>query len=765
MTQSMSLGFPRIGPKRELKRAVERYWRGRNDQPTLLAAAAKLREYAWKLQADAGIDLIPSNDFSLYDQVLDTSMMVGAIPERFRDLGELSPLDVYFAMARGYQGPLGDVQACELTKWFDTNYHYVVPELSAESEFCLNAQKPLAEFAQARDLEIATTPVLVGPLSYLALGKVPGDFDRLDLLERLLPVYEQLLGQLKAAGADAVQLHEPILVTDLAAGMADGFRRAYARLAAAGVDIILATYFGPLAENLELAANLPIAVLHLDLARSPGQLPAAVAAAKGSSVQLSLGLVDGRNVWRTDLEGALEMALQAAAELGSPDRLIVAPSCSLQHCPVDLTGETDLDDELLQWLAFAKQKLSEVVDLARATGGDRASVSDQFERSARAEKAHAQSDRTHDPKVADRLANLTAAMTERHLPYSQRAAIQYEHLGLRQLPTTTIGSFPQSGQVRRQRRAYRRGEQDRSQYEEFLRSEIERTIRAQEELGIDVLVHGEFERTDMVEYFGEQLQGIAFTSNGWVQSYGTRCVRPPLIYGDVSRPKPMTVSWSAFAQSLTKRPVKGMLTAPVTILLWSFVRADQPRAQTCRQIALALRDEVADLEAAGISVIQLDEPALREGLPLRRSEHASYLKWAVECFRLAASGASDRTQIHTHMCYSEFNDIIAAIADLDADVISIEASRSSMELLESFVDFEYPNEIGPGVYDIHSPRIPSAAEMEQRLRLALKHVKLEKLWVNPDCGLKTRRWEEVGPALRNMVEASDRVRQAQPTKQ
>ena len=765
MTQSMSLGFPRIGPKRELKRAVERYWRGRNDQPTLLATAAKLREYAWKLQADAGIDLIPSNDFSLYDQVLDTSMMVGAIPERFRDLGQLSPLDVYFAMARGYQGPLGDVQACELTKWFDTNYHYVVPELSAETEFCLNAEKPLAEFVQARDLGIATTPVLIGPLSYLALGKVPGDFDRLDLLERLLPVYEQLLGQLKATGADAVQLHEPILVTDLAAGMADGFRHAYARLAGAGIDIILATYFGPLAENLELAAKLPIAVLHLDLARSPGQLPAAVAAAKGSSVQLSLGLVDGRNVWRADLDGALELALQAAAELGSPDRLIVAPSCSLQHCPVNLSVETDLGDELLQWLAFAKQKLSEVVALAQATGGDRAGVRDQFESSARAKKAHAQSDRIHDPQVAERLANLTAAMTERHLPYSQRAAIQFKHLGLRQLPTTTIGSFPQSGQVRRQRRAYRRGEQDRSQYEDFLRSEIERTIRAQEELGIDVLVHGEFERTDMVEYFGEQLKGIAFTGNGWVQSYGTRCVRPPLIYGDVSRPKPMTVSWSAFAQSLTKRPVKGMLTAPVTILLWSFVRDDQPRAQTCRQIALALRDEVADLEAAGISVIQLDEPALREGLPLRRSEHANYLKWAVECFRLAASGVSDRTQIHTHMCYSEFNDIIGAIADLDADVLSIEASRSSMELLESFVDFEYPNEIGPGVYDIHSPRIPSTAEMEQRLRLALKHVKPEKLWVNPDCGLKTRRWEEVGPALRNMVEASDRVRQAQLTAQ
>ncbi len=762
MTQSMTLGFPRIGPNRELKRAVERYWRGRIDAEAMQDIAAGLREIAWREQSSAGIDLIPSNDFSLYDQMLDTSVLVGAIPSRFRELENLSDLDVYFAMARGHQGAAGDVEACELTKWFDTNYHYVVPELAPNQAFALNSVKPLAELAQARSIGIDTTPVLIGPVTYLSLAKRTDGGNPLELIETLLPVYADLLGQLGAAGAQTVQLHEPILVTDLSPQASAALATAYRGLAGCGPEIALASYFGALGENLATVADLPVSILHIDLVRAPDQLQAVIAAFADRTARLSLGLVDGRNVWRADLQAALKVALRAAEILG-PERVILAPSCPLQHCPVDLSSEKSLDSELLQWMAFACQKLKEVAALTAALAGDRESFAELFKQSAAAQMSHANSPRIHNRVVADRLSNLTPAMARRNLSYRGRKEVQRERLGLRLLPTTTIGSFPQSGEVRRQRSAFRRGRQTRQQYEDFLRAEIERTIRIQEELDIDVLVHGEFERTDMVEYFGEKLEGIAFTGNGWVQSYGTRCVRPPLIYGDVWRPRAMTVDWSGYAQSLTERPVKGMLTAPVTILMWSFVRVDQPRSDTCRQIALALRDEVADLETAGIAVIQLDEPALREGLPLRQADHAEYLDWAVECFRIASSGAADSTQIHTHMCYSEFNDIIETIAALDADVISIEASRSNMELLESFVDFDYPNEIGPGVYDIHSPRIPSTSEIEQRLQAALGHLREQQLWVNPDCGLKTRRWEEVEPALRNMVEATKRVRAQQPS--
>ena len=761
MIKSLSLGYPRIGPKRELKRAVERYWGGRLSADDLRARAAELRRGAWQSHLDAGIDLIPSNDFTLYDQVLATTEMVGAVPERFKRLEGLSRLDVFFAMARGYQGPQGDVHACELTKWFDTNYHYVVPEFDRGQEFELDSSKPRSEFAEALGLGIETTPVLIGPITYLLLGKSDDGSSPLGLLESLLPVYEELLGQLAADGARHVQLHEPVLVTDLDPDAALAFRSAYSRLAAAGPSIILGTYFGALKENLAILDGLPLGTLHIDLVRAPEQLEPALAAARANGWSLSLGLVDGRNVWRTDLDRVLETTRAAASELGA-DRILIAPSCSLLHCPVDLENEPDLDDELKQWLAFARQKLGEIAAVAGSLNG-LDGHDEAFAGSRAARRSRDGSERIHNSNVAERLAGLNQSMTRRRSPYLERSRSQRDHLRLRPLPTTTIGSFPQSGQVRRERQAFRRGRQSLDQYEEFLRTEIERTIRIQEELDIDVLVHGEFERTDMVEYFGEQLEGIAFTGNGWVQSYGTRCVRPPLIFGDVWRPEPMTTRWSEYAQSLTERPVKGMLTAPVTILMWSFVRDDQPRERTCQQLALALRDEVADLEAAGISVIQLDEPALREGLPLREAEHGEYLRWAVECFRLASSGAADSTQIHTHMCYSEFNNIIEAIAALDADVISIEASRSNMELLESFVEFDYPNEIGPGVYDIHSPRIPSTEEMEQRLQAALEHLRPKQLWVNPDCGLKTRRWEEVEPALRNMVAATERLRQLQTT--
>ena len=761
MIRSLSLGYPRIGPKRELKRAVERYWRGRLSADELQAKAAELRRYVWESHRDAGIDLIPSNDFTFYDQVLATSEMVGAVPERFKRLEGLSQLDGFFAMARGYQGPQGDVHACELTKWFDTNYHYVVPELSRNQEFALDAAKPRSEFAEALALGIKTTPVLIGPVTYLLLSKSVDDSNPLGLLDRLLPVYEELLGKLARDGAEHVQLNEPALVTDLDPDAAAAFRSAYPRLAAAGPGIVLTTYFGALNENLAILDGLPLETLHVDLVRAPEQLEPALAAARANDWSLSLGLVDGRNVWRADLDRVRATARAAAAELGA-GKVLIAPSCSLMHSPVDLDNETDLDDELRQWLSFAKQKLGEIAAVAGSMN-EQPGHEESFESARAAQRSRTTSERIHNAAVAERLAGITEEMISRHSPYLERAVSQRDHLNLRPLPTTTIGSFPQSAEVRRERQAYRRGRQTLEQYEDFLRAEIARTIKAQEDLDIDVLVHGEFERTDMVEYFGEQLEGIAFTGNGWVQSYGTRCVRPPLIFGDVWRPEPMTTRWSEYAQSLTDRPVKGMLTAPVTILMWSFVRDDQPRERTCQQLALALRDEVADLEAAGISIIQLDEPAIREGLPLRESEHAEYLRWAVECFRLSSCGAADSTQIHTHMCYSEFNDIIEAIAALDADVISIEASRSNMELLESFVEFDYPNEIGPGVYDIHSPRIPSTEEMERHLQAALEHLRPEQLWVNPDCGLKTRSWEEVEPALRNMVAATERLRQLQAT--
>jgi 5-methyltetrahydropteroyltriglutamate--homocysteine methyltransferase len=758
MTSVTNLGFPRIGARRELKRALESHWRGESDAAQLQATAAELRARHWKLQREAGVDVPPSNDFSLYDHVLDTAFLFDAIPARYRALAAQDPLAAYFAMARGLQQPGIDLHALEMTKWFDTNYHYLVPELQAGQGFALRGAKPLAEYREAKALGIQTRPVLLGPVSFLLLSKTVDGSDPLELLDALLPVYAQLLEALKAEGAHWVQLDEPVLVQDLDDDARTAFQRAYARLAdAPHPDILLATYFGALDDNLALAASLPVQGLHVDLVRAPEQLDAVLRALPAGRV-LSLGLVDGRNIWRNPLDNALILARYARGHRGG-DPLWLAPSCSLLHCPVDLALEKKLDPELRSWLAFSRQKLGELKLLADALDG-RAGAEAALAPARDAADARRRSPRVHNAAVKARVAALTAADARRATPHARRLPLQAATLRLPPFPTTTIGSFPQTLEVREARARNKAGKLADADYEAFLERQTEQCVRVQEQIGLDVLVHGEFERNDMVEYFGEQLDGFAFTGNGWVQSYGSRCVKPPVIYGDVSRPAPMTVRWSRYAQSLTDRPMKGMLTGPVTVLQWSFVRDDQERAQTCRQIALALRDEVADLEAAGIAAIQIDEPALREGLPLRQAQRRQYLDWAVEAFGIAASGVADATQIHTHMCYAQFNDIIDSVAALDADVISIETSRSRMELLDAFARFDYPNQVGPGVYDIHSPRVPDCAEMVELLRRAAQVLPAEKLWVNPDCGLKTRGWAETRAALEAMVAAAKVLRGA-----
>lgn len=756
MTIVTNLGFPRIGARRELKHALENYWRGETDAAQLQASAAALRARHWQLQRDAGVDVPPSNDFSLYDHVLDTAFLFDAIPSRYRALLQKAPLDAYFAMARGLQRGEVDLHALEMTKWFDTNYHYLVPELQRGQSFHLRGDKPLSEYREAKALGIETRPVLLGPVSFLLLSKTSDGSNPLDLLDNLLPVYAQLLAALKQEGAQWLQLDEPVLVQDLDAASKAAFERAYAYLSTLPrPDILLATYFGALDDNLALATSLPVEGLHVDLVRAPEQLDAVVRALPAERV-LSLGLINGRNIWRSPLDNALILARYALGHRG-PDKLWLAPSCSLLHCPVDLAQEKKLDAELRGWLAFSRQKLEELRVLADALDGkpDADAALDQA-RNAIESRRH--SPRVHDPAVKSRLAALSAADATRDTPHVQRQLLQADALRLPAFPTTTIGSFPQTQDVRLARAQNKSGKLSDADYDSFLAAQTEHCVRTQEEIGLDVLVHGEFERNDMVEYFGEQLAGFAFTGNGWVQSYGSRCVKPPIIFGDVSRPAAMTVRWSQYAQSLTDKPMKGMLTGPVTVLQWSFVRDDQARADTCRQIALALRDEVLDLEAAGIAAIQIDEPALREGLPLRRAQWQSYLDWAVESFRISASGVADATQIHTHMCYAQFNDIIEAVAALDADVISIETSRSRMELLDAFARFDYPNQIGPGVYDIHSPRVPDSAEMVDLLRKAAAVLPAEKLWVNPDCGLKTRDWPETRAALEAMVDAARTLR-------
>jgi 5-methyltetrahydropteroyltriglutamate--homocysteine methyltransferase len=757
MTRVTNLGFPRIGARRELKHALESHWRGDTTAEQLRQTASELRQRHWRKQREAGVDLPPSNDFSLYDQMLDTALLFDAVPARYRPVFDADPLAGQFAMARGYQRDGLDLHALEMTKWFDTNYHYLVPELQAGQAFTLRGDKPVAEYLEAKALGIETRPVLIGPVTFLHLAKTVDGSDRFALLDHLLPAYAALLSHLHAAGAEWVQIDEPILSLDLAPQVRDALRHAYALLAqATRPKLLLASYFGRLGENLPLATALPVDGLHLDLVRAPEQLDDVLKALPDDRV-LSIGVVDGRNVWRANLDNALLLARYAAGHVGK-DRLWLAPSCSLLHVPVDLAQEKQLDAELRSWLAFGVQKLEELRTLADALDGT-ADVEPRLQQAREALEARRRSPRVHNPQVASQLAALPPDAAKRRSPYPQRAAVQAARLKLPRWPTTTIGSFPQTQEVRHARAQHKSGKLSDADYEFFLAAETERCVREQETLGLDVLVHGEFERNDMVEYFGEQLEGFAFTKLGWVQSYGSRCVKPPIIFGDVSRPAPMTVYWSRYAQSLTQRPMKGMLTGPVTVLQWSFVRDDQARSQTCRQIALALRQEVLDLEAAGIGVIQIDEPALREGLPLRRSDWMAYLAWAVEAFGLSAGGVGDATQIHTHMCYAEFNDIIDAVAAMDADVISIETSRSRMELLEAFVQFQYPNAIGPGVYDIHSPRVPDTEEMEALLEKARGVIPAERLWVNPDCGLKTRGWTETRAALAALVAAARRLRQ------
>jgi 5-methyltetrahydropteroyltriglutamate--homocysteine methyltransferase len=756
-----NLGYPRIGRHRELKRALEAYWAGKLGERELLECGRQIRYENWSLQRDLGIDHIPSNDFSLYDQMLDTTAMVGAVPSRFARQGTTVDLDLYFAMARGVSGrkSRADVPAMEMTKWFDTNYHFLVPELSADQSFRLASEKPVEEFLEAKRLGITTRPVLIGPVTYLLLAKCDGPkFDRLHLLDRLLPVYEEVLQKLLAAGALWVQMDEPILVLDLSHDVREAMIRCYERFrdAVPGLSLMLTSYFGDLGDNIKTACRLPTAGLHIDLVDGRRQLGAVLSHLSDGTI-LSLGVVDGRNVWRADLDDLLQVVWSAEERIGR-DRLIIAPSCSLLHCPIDLDQETSLDGDIRPWLAFGKQKLQEVQILREAIDGGAVAVATEMEIRRRALRDRWGSPLVSDRAVRSRAEMVTEDMLTRRSPFWKRRLVQRQRLHLPPLPTTTIGSFPQTKELRAARAGHKAGRQTREQYETFLRSQIDEAVHFQEQVGLDVLVHGEFERNDMVEYFGEQLTGFAFTGNGWVQSYGSRCVKPPIIYGDVSRPGPMTVDWIRYAQSLTSKPVKGMLTGPVTILQWSFVRNDQPRSATCRQIALALRDEVADLEKAGVPIIQIDEAALREGLPLRRSNWRAYLDWAVECFRIASSGVADETQIHTHMCYSEFNDIIEAIAAMDADVISIEAARSRLELLKAFEDFDYPNEIGPGVYDIHSPRVPSREEIVELLRRAQKLFPPDCLWVNPDCGLKTRDWPEVRESLKNLVEAAHDLR-------
>jgi 5-methyltetrahydropteroyltriglutamate--homocysteine methyltransferase len=743
--KTANLGFPRMGRQRELKFALEAFWAGKRTEADLLATAKTLRAEHWKLQQSAGIDFIPSNDFALYDQVLDALVLLGATPERF-GTGDVT-LERYFGMARNSK----DQTAMEMTKWFDTNYHYLVPEWSAKLPFRVNPSKLLNEIDEARALGIETRPVLVGPLTLLLLGKGVDGFDPFALSEKLITAYKEVLTVLAQKKVEWIQIDEPILATDLPQGAAAFFATAYEELTKSPVKLMLTTYFDRIGDNLELAVGANTAGLHIDLVRAPEQLTAALSALKPQQ-QLSLGCIEGRNIWLTDFAAAKKMIVEAVNKLGA-DRVVVAPSCSLLHVPHDLRSETKLPARVKSWLRFAEEKLAEIVAIAH---GDQAA--DKANSAAIADRAAAES--STNPAVRSVFAKLTDADFARKATYDERTPVQRAELGLPLLPTTTIGSFPQTADVRKHRAAHKNGHETTETYEAFLREVTEHCIRQQEAIGLDVLVHGEFERNDMVEYFAEFLEGFVFTENGWVQSYGSRCVKPPIIFGDVSRPKPMTVKWTDYARSLTKRPMKGMLTGPITILQWSFVRNDIPRQQTAWQIALALRSEVQDLEAAGILIIQVDEPALREGLPLRRSDWDSYLDWAVKAFRLATSGVRNETQIHTHMCYCEFEDILPSIAALDADVISMESARSRMELLDAFRAHGYPNEIGPGVFDIHSPRVPSSDEMGELLSLALDVLKPEQIWVNPDCGLKTRAWPETVAALENMCKAAASARAA-----
>ncbi|EAZ81689.1 5-methyltetrahydropteroyltriglutamate--homocysteine S-methyltransferase [Algoriphagus machipongonensis] len=759
--QTHNLGYPRIGGNRELKKACEGYWSGKISLHELQSAGESVRRNNWEVQKEAGIDLIPSNDFSFYDQVLDLSMTVGAIPERYHEVilkkGN-NELDLYFAMARGYQKDGLDITAMEMTKWFDTNYHYIVPEFKKDQQFKLFSTKVIQEYIEAKNQGLITKPVLIGPVSFLLLGKEKETgFDRIDLIKNILPVYLEVLKKLEDNHVEWVQFDEPFLAMDLNDKEKDALVYTYGEIRKAFPDlkILLANYFDCFGANLKTALSLPVDTFHLDLVRCPSQLDDILESGLlKKRKSLSLGLVDGRNIWKNDYLKSQKLIEKAINAIGS-DRIFIAPSCSLLHAPIDLELEDEkgLSAEVKDWLAFAKQKLQEVKELGTLT-------EEKLAKNQASIQSRNKSKLIHKNEVKERIAGLPESIDQRKSPFSIRQQKQKMALNLPLFPTTTIGSFPQTTEVRSWRAKFKKGVLSKSQYNKNLESETIKAIQWQEAIGLDVLVHGEFERNDMVEYFGEQLDGFLFTKNGWVQSYGSRCVKPPIIYGDVSRPSKMTVDWTSFAQSQTEKLVKGMLTGPVTILQWSFVRDDQPRKDTCNQIALAIRDEVIDLEKAGIKIIQIDEPAIREGLPLRKSDWQSYLDWAVKAFRISASGVQDETQIHTHMCYSEFNDIIENIAAMDADVITIECSRSQMELLDAFGEFNYPNEIGPGVYDIHSPRVPARNEMYALLEKAVQVIPESQLWVNPDCGLKTRGWEETKSALIEMVSAAKLLRES-----
>lgn len=763
MTIIHNLGFPRMGEQRELKRSLEAYWAGQLSQQELLDTGKALRARHWDLQNKAGLDTVPVGDFAWYDQILEWSTLLGAVPARFgqADNAPVS-LDTLFRMARG-RAPSGrPAAACEMTKWFDTNYHYIVPEFTPGQSFRIARECLFEQVDEAQALGHKVKPVIPGPLTWLWLGKGDAydglaDVGKLALLDALLPVYEQVLARFKAQGVEWVQIDEPVLVLDLPQEWQDAFRRVYQDLNQSGLKLLLATYFDDLHENVTVLKDLPIAGVHVDAVRAPAALQA-VQAVLGQDQVLSAGVISGRDIWRTDLEKTLQTLEPLKAALG--ERLWIAPSCSLLHVPMDVQSETGLDAELKSWLSFAVQKLDELKLLQGLLDGTLDEAGQQAVQAQQAAlRARRESRRTHNPAVQAQMAKIDQLKRQR-TPFFQRIQAQRNKLNLPAFPTTTIGSFPQTTEIRAARRDWRGGALSDAAYEKAMQAEIEQVIRFQERVGLDVLVHGEAERNDMVEYFGELLGGFAFTQNGWVQSYGSRCVKPPIIFGDVLRLAPMSVAWSSYAQSLTERPVKGMLTGPVTMLQWSFVRDDQSRADTCRQLALALRDEVSDLEQAGIHVIQLDEPAFREGLPLRQGDWQAYLDWAVDCFRLSTSAVSDETQIHTHMCYSEFNDIMQSIADMDADVITIETSRSNMLLLDAFENFEYPNHIGPGVYDIHSPNVPDKDWMVGLMGEAAKRLPADRLWVNPDCGLKTRGWAETEASLLAMVDAAKALRAA-----
>ncbi|GGE58029.1 methionine synthase (B12-independent) [Pedobacter psychrotolerans] len=762
---TQNLGYPRIGSHRELKKICENYWAGKTGYKNVLQVGKNIRHENWKLQQETGIDLIPSNDFSFYDHVLDHSLTFGAIPKRYNEVilkkGN-TELDLYFAMARGYQKDGLDVVAMEMTKWFDTNYHYIVPEFQKDQPFKLFSTKIIDEFYEAKQLGITTKPVLIGPITYLLLGKEKeSGFEKIDLIKNLLPVYLEILTRLDALSVEYVQFDEPFLALDLSEKEQKAYEYAYKEIRKAfpRIKLVLATYFEGLGNNLVLTTSLPVNVLHIDLVRAESQLAEVLAQLKENTI-LSLGIVDGRNIWKNDFEHSIATINQAIEKIGT-ERVWIAPSCSLIHSPVNLENETNeenLTAEVKQWLAFAKQKIAEIVTLKKLiTNEGPASTFQKLEENKKALNNRKTSKSIHNTIIKERVANLKAEDSERKSPFSLRK-IKQQQLNLPKYSTTTIGSFPQTAEVRSWRAKFKNGTFTEDEYNTLIAEETAKAVKWQEEIDLDVLVHGEFERNDMVEYFGEQLEGFAFSKNGWVQSYGSRCVKPPIIYGDISRPQPMTVKWTSYAQSLTSKYMKGMLTGPVTILQWSFVRNDQPRSETCTQIALAIRDEVVDLENAGIKIIQIDEPAIREGLPLKKKDWQTYLNWAVNAFKISASGVDDETQIHTHMCYSEFNDIIQNIADMDADVITIETSRSQMELLDAFADFKYPNEIGPGVYDIHSPRVPKKEEMVHLLKKAKAVIPGDQLWVNPDCGLKTRGWDETKKALIEMVEAAKEMR-------